>query len=86
MHPPNTLTQNAYIVTDNMTADFTWSLLAPPNVFQFTDTTTPTPTAWAWDFNGDNIVDSTLQNPVTVLAPCTAHRVQGRHRRSRARH
>jgi hypothetical protein len=34
-----------------------------PRLFQFTDTSTPAPTSWAWDFNGDQVVDSTLQNP-----------------------
>jgi PKD repeat protein len=35
------------------------------NLFvQFTDTTTgTTPITWAWDLNGDNVTDSTIQNP-----------------------
>jgi len=30
---------------------------------QFTDLSTGEITSWAWDFNGDGIIDSTLQNP-----------------------
>jgi PKD repeat protein len=69
-HPPSTTTRNNYISTDDITANFTFSLLAPPNVFQFTDTSTPPATAWAWDFNNDGIIDSTAQNPVALLPLC----------------
>jgi PKD repeat protein len=62
-HPSNTLTRNAYVVTDNVTANFTTSVIVP-GVVQFTDTSVPLPTSWAWDLNGDGIVDSTAQNPV----------------------
>jgi PKD repeat protein len=43
------------------------------NLFvQFTDTSIGSPTSWAWDLDGDNIVDSTLQNPNhTYTAPGT---------------
>jgi PKD repeat protein len=40
-----------------------------PYTVQFTDQSTPVapatghPTSWAWDFDGNNITDSTLQNP-----------------------
>jgi hypothetical protein len=46
-------------------ADFT----AQPRVgvgattVQLTDESTGNPTSWAWDFNGDEVIDSTLQNP-----------------------
>ncbi|MBK8097406.1 MAG: PKD domain-containing protein [Planctomycetes bacterium] len=71
-HPANTLTRTAYVKTDEITAGFTSALLAPPNVFQLTDTTTPAATAWDWDFNGDGITDSTAQNPVVVVGMCQA--------------
>lgn len=32
-------------------------------VVQFSDQSTGEITSWAWDFNGDDITDSTLQNP-----------------------
>lgn len=70
VHPPSTLTKQAYISTDLISADFSFALLAAPNVFQFTDLTTPAATAWAWDFDGDGITDSTAQNPVWVLPNC----------------
>ncbi|MFM1873481.1 MAG: hypothetical protein RL398_2903, partial [Planctomycetota bacterium] len=67
----NTTTKTAYIVTDRVTADFTYGQIAP-GVFQFTDTSSPTPTSWAWDLNGDNVVDDTTQNPVFFYPnPCT---------------
>jgi outer membrane protein assembly factor BamB len=50
----------------NAVANFTTNVTngtVPLNV-QFTDTSTGNPTSWAWDFNGDGIIDSTLQNPV----------------------
>ena len=36
---------------------------AIPLTVQFTDTTTGSPTSWSWDFDGDNVADSTEQNP-----------------------
>ena len=74
-HPASTLTRTAFIKVDEITASFTYSLLAPPNVYQFTDTTSPAATSWAWDFNGDNIVDSTAQNPVTSIPLCATANV-----------
>jgi PKD repeat protein len=71
-HAPSTFTRTAYVSTDSITAGFTYALLAPPNVFQFTDTSTPAATAWAWDFDNDGIVDSTLQNPAATLPLCAA--------------
>jgi PKD repeat protein len=71
-HAPSTFTRTAYVATDSITAGFTYNLLAPPNVFQFTDTSTPAATAWAWDFDNDGIVDSTLQNPTATLPLCAA--------------
>jgi PKD repeat protein len=75
-NPPSTLTRNNYISTDLITASFTYSLLAPPNIFQFTDTTTPAATAWAWDFDNDGITDSTAQNPVAAMSLCAAATVR----------
>ncbi len=55
--------RNNLIVVDAVTANFTSS--SPSNgTVAFTDTTTPAATSWAWDFNGDNVIDSTVQNPV----------------------
>lgn len=34
-----------------------------PLTFYFTDTSTHDPTSWSWDFDGDGIIDSTIQNP-----------------------
>jgi PKD repeat protein len=67
VNPPSTLTKTNYITTDVVTPSFTTASLGA-GAFQFTDTSSPTPTSWAWDFNGDTVVDSTLQNPVWVFA------------------
>lgn len=68
----------AFIVTDLVTPSFTW-VAAPapgfPGRVQFTDTTTPAATAWAWDFDGDNIVDSTVQNPTWDFVDYLPHNV-----------
>jgi PKD repeat protein len=66
-HPPSTWTRTAYIVTDIVTPSFTTALIGP-GTLQFTDTSSPTPTSWAWDLDGDNIVDSTAQNPTWLYA------------------
>ncbi len=46
-------------------ADFTASLTTGtvPVTIQFTDMSEGDVSYWAWDFNGDQLVDSTLQNP-----------------------
>jgi hypothetical protein len=65
-----------YVVTDEISAAFTYSLLAP-GTWQFTDTSTPPATAWSWDFNGDNVPDSTVQNPSWPFpAGCAAQTVR----------
>ena len=64
-HPPSTLTRNAYIRTDQITANFTSQVIGPLTV-QFTDTSNMAATSWDWDLNGDSITDSTLQNPAWV--------------------
>ncbi|MCA8966746.1 MAG: PKD domain-containing protein, partial [Planctomycetes bacterium] len=70
-HSPSTLTRTAYINTDAVAASFTYALIAP-GVMQFTDTSVPTPTSWAWDFDGDNVIDDTTQNPAHFYAAaCT---------------
>ncbi|MCB9884916.1 MAG: PKD domain-containing protein [Planctomycetes bacterium] len=70
-HPSSTLTRTAYITTDAVSASFTHALIAP-GVVQFTDTSVPTPTSWAWDFDGDNVIDDTTQNPAHFYAAaCT---------------
>jgi PKD repeat protein len=69
-NPSNTLTRTGYIRIDDITASFTLSWVAAPNIFQLTDTSTPPATSWAWDFNNDGIIDSTAQNPVALLPLC----------------
>lgn len=39
-----------------------------PLTVHFTDTSTGSPSAWAWDFDGDNVADSTDQNPTYEYA------------------
>jgi PKD repeat protein len=64
-HPPSTLTRNAYIRTDQITANFSSQVIGPLTV-QFTDTSNMAATSWDWDLDGDSITDSTLQNPAWV--------------------
>ncbi len=68
IHSPDTLTRPGLIVTDTITADFTWSRVGAS--LQFTDRTVPPATAWAWDFDGDQVIDSTLQHPQASLLSC----------------
>jgi len=58
------------IVVDPVDASFvaTPTTGTAPLSVQFTDTSTGSPTGWAWDFDGDGVVDSTLQNPGHVYA------------------
>lgn len=70
-HGARTTTRTAHIVTDRVTADFSYTRVGP-NTLAFTDLSTPGATAWAWDLDGDNVVDDTRQNPVFVYpSPCT---------------
>ena len=74
-HGQATLTRNALIRTDVLTASFTKANMGNGS-YQFTDTTTPTPHSWAWDFDGDNVIDSTAQNPVwNYPLSCTPYNV-----------
>jgi PKD repeat protein len=66
-NPPNTLTRTAYINTDRIAANFTSTVIGPLTV-QFTDTSNMPATSWAWDLDGDNVTDSTAQNPSWVYA------------------
>lgn len=71
-HAPNTKTRSNYIVTDVVAPSFTQAALGG-GVVQFTDTSVPAPTSWAWDFDGDNVVDSTVQNPIWAYSTtCSA--------------
>ena len=75
LHGPVTVTMPNYIVTDDLHASFTKQDLGG-GVFQFTDTSVPTPAAWTWDFDGDNVIDSTLQNPTwTYAANCATNAI-----------
>ena len=68
---PYTTSQNI-VLQPPITPSFTFASIAP-GVFQFTDTSSPVPSSWAWDLDGDNLVDSTAQNPVwAYAAPCTS--------------
>ncbi|HEU5181614.1 MAG TPA: metallophosphoesterase [Candidatus Polarisedimenticolia bacterium] len=51
-------------------AAFLASVTAGPSplAVAFTDTSQDDPTSWGWDFDGDAVVDSTLQNPTHVYA------------------
>ncbi|MBL8901384.1 MAG: PKD domain-containing protein [Planctomycetes bacterium] len=67
-HPSSTLTKSNFIFADPqlvVTANFAASANAgaAPFTVNFTDTSAGNPTAWSWDFNGDSIIDSTVQNP-----------------------
>lgn len=52
---------------------------ATPLAVQFTDTSYSSAvggvTSWAWDFNGDSVVDSTLQNPLYTYNTCGNYNV-----------
>ncbi len=65
VNPPSTLTRTNYITTDSIVANFTSQVIGPLTV-QFTDTSNMQATSWAWDLDGDNLVDSNLQNPAFV--------------------
>ncbi len=60
-----TVTKTNYVQTDVVVPGFTNALVAP-NVVQFTDTSSPPAQTWAWDLDGDNVIDSILQNPLFV--------------------
>ncbi len=68
-NPPSSLLKTAYVNTDVVTPSFTWAPIGGGMV-QFTDTSTPTPTSWSWDLDGDNIEDSTAQNPTWAYGGC----------------
>jgi len=60
--------------TAGVLADFTSDVSSGtvPFAVSFTDTSSGGPTAWAWDFDGDDVVDSTEQNPTfTYTTPGT---------------
>lgn len=63
-NPPHSFVRTAFVSTDAAVPSFTTRLTGLAGTVQFTDTTSPPATSWAWDFDGDNLVDSTLQNPV----------------------
>lgn len=68
---PATATKSALItVVPPTVANFSRSPTSGtvPFTVQFTDTSTGSPTSWAWDFDEDNIVDSTAQNPTFQYA------------------
>lgn len=56
------------IQADQPVASFTMSPVSgyAPLSVTFTDTSTGSPTGWSWDFNGDGVIDSTIQNPTYV--------------------
>jgi PKD repeat protein len=77
VNPPASWTAPAYIKTDEIVADFSYSFLQAPSVWQFTDTSTPGGiTSWAWDFDGDNVTDSTLQHPIWLIPSCVSVNVR----------
>ncbi|MCB9884917.1 MAG: PKD domain-containing protein [Planctomycetes bacterium] len=66
-HAPSTITKTAYISTDAIAADFSEQVVGPLTVL-FNDNSSLPATSWAWDLDGDNVVDSTVQNPGWVYA------------------
>jgi PKD repeat protein len=64
-----------------LVASFTADVTSGPSPLsvQFTDQSlSQAPggiTSWAWDFDGDNIIDSTLQNPAFVYTSCGSFNV-----------
>ncbi|MCC6784268.1 MAG: PKD domain-containing protein [Planctomycetes bacterium] len=62
-HGQRSITKTGYIKVGFVDAGFTTQVLAGTTV-AFTDTSTGGPTSWAWDFDGDNVIDSTSQNPI----------------------
>lgn len=62
-NPPHSTVRTAFVSTDAVVPSFTTRLTGLAGTVQFTDTSSPPATSWAWDFDGDTIVDSTLQNP-----------------------
>lgn len=70
--PITNITYTTNLQTVNFTADVTRG--ATPLTVQFTDASfSGVPggiIAWAWDFNGDNVVDSSLQNPTFTYTTC----------------
>lgn len=73
-HGLQTHTENAYISIDAVDASFTATVLTGTTV-QFTDTSTGGPTSWNWDFDGDSVIDSTLQNPVFTYPSAGSYQV-----------
>jgi PKD repeat protein len=65
------------IVVDPVTASFdaTPTSGTVPLTVQFADTSSGSPTAWAWDFDGDGIIDSTLQSPSHVYSAVGSYTV-----------
>jgi PKD repeat protein len=67
---PHILTRTNLVQTDLIVPAFT-SQLVGANAVQFTDTSSPVPQTWSWDLDGDNVPDSTLQNPLFVYPATT---------------
>lgn len=70
------LCEFTYIPANGLFSSFTASATSGPSplTVNFTDqtyTSVPTGvTSWAWDFNGDAVIDSTVQNPSYIYATC----------------
>lgn len=71
----------SYVPAAGLFANFAANVTggASPLAVQFTDTSYSSApggvVAWAWDFNGDTVVDSTLQNPNHVYTNCGTYTV-----------
>ncbi len=72
-HPPGSVTKTNYISVDPINAAFTSTQPGgfAPHTVNFTDTSTGPVTSWAWDLDGDNVTDTTLQNPSWAYGPGT---------------
>ncbi|MGE3173541.1 MAG: hypothetical protein AB7O97_13035 [Planctomycetota bacterium] len=64
-----TVTRTDVVAVDTLVANWSWTKIGDPAVFQFTDLSSPSATSWAWDLDGIPGTDSTVQNPVFFYQP-----------------
>ena len=75
------VTEFTYVPANGLFAGFSANVTsgASPLAVQFTDNSFSSApggvTSWAWDFDGDSVVDSTLQNPTHTYTACGSYTV-----------